>query len=114
LTRTASAVVHLVFALGSMSASAIDTSSHSRSKVETPPRQLVECVPALVERCPEDSLFRQLPELMTPPGSDDAESPLLESHPYRELEVLPHLMIVPAPPPNADDILLERHPGDPG
>ena len=79
-----------------------------------PRRQIVECDPALAERCPEDSLFRQLPELMTPPDIGGAEAPPLESSPYRELEVLPQLKIIPAPPHNADDILLERHPGDPG
>jgi hypothetical protein len=114
LTRTALAVVHLVCVLSSTSASAIGTQPDSRSRADTPPRQIVECVPAFAERCPDKSLFRQLPELMTPSDRGRAESQALEPSPYRELELLPQPMIVPAPPLNARDILLERHPGDPG
>jgi hypothetical protein len=99
MTRTAAVVLNLVCVLGSMSASAIETQLDSRSRADTPRRQIVECDPALAERCPDDSLFRQLPELMTPPDSGGAESPHLESSPYRELEVLPQLKIIPGPPP---------------
>jgi hypothetical protein len=114
MTRTGSVILHLVCVLSSMSASAIDTQSDSRSGAQGPPRQPVECVPAFSEMCPEDSLFRQLPELMTQPDNGDAQSTPLESSPYRELEVLPQLKIIHAPPHSGDDILLERHPGDPG
>jgi hypothetical protein len=114
LTRTAAAVVYLVCMFSSMSASAIDTQSGSHSRADMPSRQIVECIPAFSERCPEDSLFRHLPELMTPSDSGVAKSQALEPSPYRELEVLPQPMIVPAPLPNVDDILLERHPGDLG
>jgi hypothetical protein len=114
VTRTASPLLHLVWVLSSMSACAIDTQSDWGSRTDTPPRQFVECGPAFAERCPENSLYRQLPELMTPSDGGDAESQPLKSSPYRKLQVLPRLMIVPAPSPNADDILLQRHPGDPG
>ena len=113
MIRTAAAVLNLVCVLSSVSASAIETQLDSRSRADAPRGQL-ECDPALADACPEDSLFRQLPDLMTPSDSGDAKSLPLESSPYRELEVLPQLKIVPAPPHNADDILLERHPGDPG
>ena len=68
MTRTAAVVLNLVCVLGSMSASAIETQLDSRSRADTQRRQIVECDPALAERCPDDSLFRQLPELMTPPA----------------------------------------------
>ena len=84
------------------------------------PGQTMQCGPASAHLCPDTALFRQLPELMTPSGSSDTGSQSddelrnPESTPYREFELLPHLGIVPAEPPGTGDILLERHPGDPG
>jgi hypothetical protein len=109
--RVASAAVRLACVLSVMSACAINTESDSR--IATAPPRLVECVPAS-GRCAENSLHRQLPELITPSYGADSDLQPLDSSPYRKLEVLPHLMIVPTPPPNADNILLDRRPGDPG
>ena len=97
-----------------MSASAIEPQSGSRSSAATLPRQTLECAPAFAEQCPDNALFKQLPELMTPSDGGDAQSQRPEPSPYRELEVLPQPMIVPAPLPDGEDILLERHPGDLG
>ena len=110
--RFASAAFLFACVLGAMSACAIDTESDSR--IATAPPQLVQCVPASAGQCSENALHRQLPELMTPSYGVDSDLQPLDSSPYRKLEVLPHLMIVPAPPPNADNILLDRRPGDPG
>jgi hypothetical protein len=110
--RIVSAAVHLACVLSAMSACAIDTESDSRIATAPPPR--VECVPAFTGRCSENSLYRQLPELMTPSYGADPDLQPLNSSPYRKLEVLPQLMIVPSPPPNADNVLLDRRPGDPG
>jgi hypothetical protein len=110
--RVASAALRLACVLSAMSACAINTESDSR--IATAPPRRVECVPAFAGRCSENSLHRQLPELMTPSYGADRDLQPLNSSPYRKLEVLPQLMIVPAPPPNADNILLDRRPGDPG
>jgi hypothetical protein len=110
--RIISAAFHLACVLTAISACAINTESESR--VATAPPRLVECVPAFAGRCSENSLHRQLPELMTPSYGADADLQPPNSSPYRKLEVLPQLKIVPASPPNADNILLDRRPGDPG
>jgi len=73
-----------------------------------------ECGPASARLCSEESLFSQLPDLMTPPNNHDMGSQRSNSSPHRELQLLPHPGIVPTPPPGTEDILLERRPGDLG
>ena len=100
--------------LSSMAASAAGAQPQPAAGAEPPSPQIVECIPALSELCPENSLFRQLPELMAPPDNGAEESQMRPLFPYRELQVLPQPTIVPAPRPTLDDPFLERRPGDLG
>jgi hypothetical protein len=115
VTRTASALITLMCILGSLAASAAGAQPQQPAAGAKPPLpQMVECVSALSERCPDNSLFRQLPELMAPSDNGAGESQLRGLPQYRELQVLPQPTIVPAPHPILDDPFLERRPGDLG
>jgi len=61
----------LVATLGATHVRAIATQSEARSDNSETPEQTIGCGPAPAQLCPEDSLFRQLPELMTPSENDD-------------------------------------------
>ena len=106
-----SSIAVLLYTLGTAPAFATGMPSQPDARADAVPAPSVECGPASSRLCSESALFKQLPELMTTPETSKAKLPPADSSPYRELEVLPHPMIVPQPPPNVDDILLERHPG---
>ena len=115
VTRTASALIPLMCMLSSAAASAAGAQPQKPAAGAEPPLpQIVECISALSDRCPDNSLFMQLPELMAPSDNGAGESQLRGLPQYRELEVLPQPTIVPAPQPILDDPFLERRPGDLG
>jgi len=65
----------LVATRGATHVRAIAPQSEARSNNSETPGQTIGCGPAPAQLCPEDSLFRQLPELMTPSENDDTVLP---------------------------------------
>jgi len=65
----------LVATLGATHVRAIATQPEARSNNNARPAQTIGCGPAPAQLCPEDSRFRQLPELMTPSENDDTVLP---------------------------------------